>query len=384
MNPEAFKNSPSGHVRRVQTGYYAFFPNPLPPTLDWSASLVQALSRADRALGELAGLTNAMPNPYLLVRPFIRREAVLSSRIEGTRASLSDIYTFEAVQLALFEPDPDVQEVYNYVRALDYGLQRLQTLPVSLRLIRELHERLLTGVRGQAWTPGEFRRSQNWIGPTGSTLETAVFTPPPAVDMHSALDQLERFIHAPTDLPPLIRLALIHYQFEAIHPFLDGNGRIGRLLLVLLLSEWQLLPQPLLYLSGYFEQQRQAYYDHLLAISQQGAWEAWIVFFLQGVTSQTIDGGQRIRRVQALREKYRQEVARRTQATGVGQVVDFLFVHPVLTVNQVAQELGVSYTVANRRVTWLVNQGWLQEITGQARNRVYRAGAILAAIDAPL
>jgi Fic family protein len=384
VNPEAFKNSSSGWVRRVQSGYYAFIPNPLPPSLNWTSRLIQALSQADRALGELAGLGHMVPNPYLLVRPFIRREAVLSSRIEGTRASLTDVYTYEAVQLSLFEQEPDVEEVYNYVRALNYGLERLDTLPVSLRLIREIHEQLLTGVRGQEWTPGEFRRSQNWIGPPGSTLNTAVFIPPPVSEMHDALHQLELFIHATTELPPLVRLALIHYQFEAIHPFLDGNGRIGRLLLILLLTDWKLLPQPLLYLSAYFEQHRQTYYDHLLSVSQQGAWEAWLIFFLEGVHTQSADVIQRARRLQALREAYREQVQRQTQTAAVLQVVDLLFARPVLTVKQTAAELDISYAAANRHIGFLAEQGLLQEITGHARNRIYRATNIIAAIDDPL
>lgn len=384
MNLEAFKKSPSGRIRHLPTGYHAFIPNPLPPDLAWSPRLVQALSKADRALGELAGLGNALPNPYLLVRPFVRREAVLSSRIEGTRASLADVYAYEAVQLSFWEPAPDAHEVHNYVRALDYGLERLETLPVSLRLMRELHARLMEGVRGQEWTPGEFRRSQNWIGPPGSTLQTAVYVPPPVPEMHEALDAFEKFIHAPSDLPPLLRLGLIHYQFEAIHPFLDGNGRIGRLLITLLMSAWDLLPQPLLYLSAYFEQNRPAYYDHLLAVSQRGAWEAWLSFFLEGIHSQSVDAMRRARRLQTLRQRYRTQVTQATRATAILQVVDLLFARPLLTINQVAEELQLSYQTARRHVAFLEQIGLLQEMTGHARNRIYRADAILQAIDAPL
>lgn len=383
MKPDAFGDDSSGRVRRVLGSYYAFFPNPLPPQLNWTSTLVQALSFADRALGELSGLGSDILNPYLLVRSFIRREAVLSSRIEGTRASLTDVYTFEAVQLSFFAPDPDVQEVYNYVHALNYGLERLDTLPVSLRLIRELHERLLTGVRGQEWTPGEFRRSQNWIGPTGSTLQTAVFVPPPVTEMHDALDNLEKFIHTSSDLPELVRLGLIHYQFEAIHP-LDGNGRIGRLLLILLLSHWQLLPQPLLYLSAYFEQHRQVYYDLLLAVSQNGDWESWLIFFLEGIRSQAVDAIARVKRLQELRDGYQRDISLRTRSTVVLQVIDLLFARPVITINQIAEELEISFAAANRHVTLLVDYGLVEEVTGQARNRIYRANAIIEAIDAAL
>jgi Fic family protein len=381
---EEFQNSTSGRVRRVQGSYYAFFPNPLPPKVEWTAPFVQALSRADRALGELSARGSALPNPYLLVRPFIRREAVLSSRIEGTRANLTDVYTYEAVQLSFFAAGQDVREVHNYVLALDYGIERLHELPVSLRLIRELHERLMAGVRGQEWQPGEFRRSQNWIGPPGSTLQTAVFIPPPVAEMNDALGDLEKFIHQATDLPPLVRLGLIHYQFEAIHPFLDGNGRIGRLLLVLLLADWKLLAQPLLYLSAYFEQHRQAYYDLLLGVSQRGQWVEWLTFFLDGIHSQAVDAVTRVQRLQELRLSYRQEMARKTRSTAVLEVVDLLFARPVITVNQAVQELGLTYAAANRHIGFLVEQGLLEEITGQARNRVYQARGIIAAIEMAL
>jgi Fic family protein len=198
----------------------------------------------------LNGLGANLPNPHLLIRPFLRKEAVLSSRIEGTRASLEDIYVYEAAQLSFFEGENDVREVHNYVSALEYGLERLNSIPISLRLIKEIHAHLMARVRGDIWTPGEFRRSQNWIGSPSSTIESAEYVPPPVAEMLEALNDLEKFIHAPSDQPPLVRLGLIHYQFEAIHPFLDGNGRIGRLLLVLLLCAWELLSQPLLYLSA--------------------------------------------------------------------------------------------------------------------------------------
>ena len=230
MDPSKFQASTSGKVVRQPQGYWTFLPAPLPPALSFSPALVSALSVADQALGELRGLGGGLANPHLLIRPLARREAVLSSRIEGTRASLDDLLAYEAKGLSFLQTDSDVHEVHNYVRALEYGLERINTLPISLRLIRELHARLMEGVRGDIWTPGEFRRSQNWIGPVGSTLETAPYVPPPADDMLAALGDLENFIHTLSDLPPLVRLGLIHYQFEAIHLFLDGNGRVGRLL----------------------------------------------------------------------------------------------------------------------------------------------------------
>jgi len=259
VNPQDFHKSSPGRVLRIPAGYWACVPNPLPPTLPWTPELVTVLSEADRALGELAGLGRSLPNPHLLIRPLVRREAVLSSRIEGTQASLSDLYAYEAAQLPLFEPPSDVREVYNCVHALEYGLERLRTLPLSLRLIREIHAQLMEGVRGEHQTPGEFRRSQNWVGPPGCTLNETTFVPPPLAEMHKALDAFERFLYAPSSLPPLVRLGLIHYQFEATHPFLDGNGRIGRLLITLLLCAWNLMPEPLLYMSAYFEAHCQTY-----------------------------------------------------------------------------------------------------------------------------
>ena len=384
MNPEAFRNSPAGRVFRAPGGYWAFAPNPLPPELPWTVELVTSLSEADRALGELAGLGRSLPNPHLLIRPFVRREAVLSSRIEGTQASLSDLYAFEAVQLALFEPASDVHEVYNYVRALEYGLERLQELPLSLRLIREIHGRLMESVRGEHQTPGEFRRGQNWIGPPGSTPKDAPFVPPPVPEMQESLHAFEGFLHTSSALPPLVRLGLIHYQFEVIHPFLDGNGRIGRLLITLLLCAWNLLTEPLLYLSAYFEAHRQTYYDLLLAVGQEGSWEEWLTFFLRGVAVQSRDAVTRSERLLDLREQTREQLQKARAAARLLQVVDLLFAQPVLTVRQVEAALDVNFSTAQRYVNQLEEAGVLREITGQARNRVYRADKVLHTIEEPL
>ncbi len=384
MKAELFRDSPSGRAVRTPAGFWAFVPNPLPPAFPWTETLVAALSEADRALGELAGLGRALPNPHLLIRPFVRREAVLSSRIEGTQASLSELYAYEAVQPALSEPTPDVREVYNYVRALEHGLERLASLPLSLRLIREIHAVLMEGVWGERQTPGEFRRLQNWIGPPGSTPENAPYVPPPVPEMEEALDSFERFLHAPSMLPRLVSLGLIHYQFEAIHPFLDGNGRIGRLLTTLLLCAWELLPEPLLHLSAYFEAHRQTYYDLLLAVSQRGQWEDWLVFFLRAVALQSRDGVARVGRLQDLRELYRDRLQGARVPARLLQAVDLLFAQPVLSVRQVEAGVGVNFSTAQRYVDQLVDLGMLREVTGQARNRVYRAEEVLRAIEEPL
>ncbi len=330
MDPTDFSNSSPGRVLRTPKGYWAFIPNPLPPTIEWSTSLISALGEAERNLGRLASLADTLPSLHILVRPFIRREAVLSSRIEGTRSSLVDLYHYESAHLSFFEDTSDVREVHNYVRTLDYGLERSKTLPVSLRLIREMHGVLMEGVRGEHLTPGEFRRSQNWIGPPGSTIESATIVPPPVDEMHQELDAFEKFIYAPSDIPQLVRAGLIHYQFEAIHPFLDGNGRMGRLLVNLLLIEWGLISQPLLYLSAFFEAHRLDYYDRLLAVSRHGEWENWLLFFLKGISSQSSDAITRIERLGRLRAAYRERLRTERAAGRLLQTLDVLFERPIL------------------------------------------------------
>ncbi len=384
MNPNEFRDSPAGRLVKAKGGYWAFVPNPLPPTITWSGELVSVLSEADRAIGELAGLGRLVPNPHLLIRPFIRREAVFSSRIEGTQASLSDLFTYEAVQLPLFDLPDDVREVHNYVRALEYGLARMQDFPLSLRLIREIHAVLMEGVRGETQTPGEFRRSQNWIGAPGATLSEASYVPPPVPEMWEALDAFEKFLHAPSPLPPLIRIGLIHYQFEAIHPFLDGNGRVGRLLITLLLCAWDLLPSPLLYLSPYFETHRAQYYARLRAVTSQGAWGAWLLFFLKGVAVQAKDAVIRIKRLQAIRERYRALLQGTRASARLLQAIDLLFEKPVLQTRQVQTALNLTnFVTAQRYLDKLREAGIVREITGKSRNRVYKAEEILAVLEQP-
>jgi Fic family protein len=381
MDPKDYTSQAAGRTILTPTGYWAFIPNPLPPDIPWTLPLVSALSEAERDLGKLAALGAAFPFPRLLIQPFVRNEAVISSRIEGTRASLEDLYTFEIGKLSFFEQTDDVREVYNYVRATDYGLERLKTLPVSLRLIRELHEKMMENVRGGTMTPGEFRRSQNWIGSVGSTPSTAPYVPPPVEEMHQALDALEKFIHAGAQIPPLARAGMIHYQFEAIHPFLDGNGRVGRLLIVLLLYEWGLLPQPLLNLSEYIERYRQEYYDHLLAVSQRGDWETWLRFFLRGISEQSRDSLARMEILQAIRTRYQSIVDVDRNPQRMSAVVDFLFTRPILSVRQASDGLGIPFKTARDYFEKLVQAGLLREITGYARNRIYQADEILRAIQ---
>ncbi len=327
-----------------------------------------------------------MPNPHLLIGPFVRREAVLSSRIEGTRADITDLYAYEAGQLPLPgvetpAPESDVREVLNYVKALEYGLERLKTLPVSLRLIRELHERLMAGVRGEHATPGEFRRTQNWIGPPGCTLNDATFVPPPPADMHQAMDALEKYLHRDDVYPPLLCLGMVHYQFEAIHPFVDGNGRIGRLLLSLLLVQWDLLPLPLLHLSAYFHRHRQTYYDLLLEESEGGAWREWLLFFLRGVAEQAQDAATRAKKLQDLQVHWRTRLTQlRTSALAL-RLADLLFENPILTIPQAQRLLQVgSYHSAQKTIEKLVSVGILQPIHETTYEKTYLAAEILSAI----
>jgi Fic family protein len=309
---------------------------------------------------------------------------VLSSRIEGTRASLSDLYAYEAGNVPAPEAASDVREVHNYIVALESGLERIRELPLSLRLLREIHGKLLEGVRGERHAPGEFRRSQNWIGPVGSTPSNAPFVPPPPAEMIECLDAFEKWLHEESNFPPLIRIALVHYQFEAIHPFLDGNGRIGRLLIIFLMCLWGLLSEPLLYLSAYFDARRDEYLARLLAVSQHGDWEGWIGFFLEGVLVQARDAQQRAWRLQDLRESYRQRLQSERAASRLLQVADLLFARPIISIPVLAQEMGVSFVAGRRYVDRLVQTGLLRETTGKARNRVFVADEILRVIQEPL
>jgi Fic family protein len=370
------RNIRAGSYQRQPTGYRAFVPAPLPPRppvrLDGELNVL--LSRADRALGRLDGSIQTLPNPALLVFMYVRKEAVLSSQIEGTQSSLQDVLAAEA---ELFGPDTrphDVDEVLNYVRAMNYGLARLADLPVSVRLIREIHERLLTGVRGSRLTPGELRRSQNWIGPAGSTLNEATFVPPPPELVPGALGELERFLHTPDNLPALVKIGLAHVQFETIHPFLDGNGRVGRLLITFLLTQGGILHKPVLYLSHYFKRHRQEYYERLQAVRDQGDWERWLAFFLRGVAEVSAEATDTARRILALREQHRSAITGELgRAAGNGhRVLESLFDRPIVSVAQVAELTRTSYAAANTLVARLVALGILDEVTGFARNRRFR------------
>jgi len=376
VKAEDFTEKTTGHCIMTPQGYWAFIPNPLPPKVEYPPSLVGLLSDADRALGELAGVGRILPNPHLLIAPYIRREAVLSSRIEGTRASLDDVFLIEAIP-SKGDLGPDLQQVINYIRAMEYGLKRLETLPICGRLVREIHERLVEGVRGMYSTPGDFRTRQNWIGPAGCTLNEATFVPPPVKEMQDAMTDWEEFFHSEPSEPPLVQCALMHYQFEAIHPFLDGNGRVGRLLITFFLCERGYLPQPLLYLSAYFERNRQEYYDRLLRVSTVGDWDGWLGFFLRGIVTQAKDAINWSGELIELHENYRRRVASRRVPRGTHEIVDALFVSPYVTISAASQRWNISYPTASSAIKTLVELGILNEITGQRRNRVYCATELL-------
>ncbi len=331
------------------------------------------LSEADRALGRLDGSIQTLPNPDLFVYMYVRKEAVLSSQIEGTQSSLQDLLSAEAKILSPTQPH-DVSEVVNYVQAMNYGLKRLAELPVSVRLIREIHERLVAGVRGSHLVPGELRTSQNWIGPGGCTLHEAVFVPPPPNEVPVALGQLEHFIHTDSDLPLLIKIGLAHAQFETIHPFLDGNGRVGRLLITFLLCEQKVLLKPVLYLSHYFKRYRTQYYEHLQAIRDQGNWEAWLEFFVRGVAEVSREATETARRILALREEHRTIITEKLgRAAGNGhRVLERLYERPIVAINDVQKMIGTTYPAANQLVARMTEFGILREITGQSRNRQFR------------
>lgn len=380
MNPEDFKDSKTGKLVPTLKGM-AFVPNPLPPPLLDLAPLVPLVSRAERALGELSGIGRTLPNPYLLIRPFMRREAVASSKIEGTVTTLSQLLLFEVDEETSRTPD-DAREVLNYVRALEHSLNRLDKLPISARLIREAHKILLTNVqsnRGAQVVPGEFRKDQNWIG--AKLIENARYVPPPPQEASRAMSDLEKYINDRDDeLPTLIQLALIHYQFEAIHPFPDGNGRVGRLLIPLILCERKEISQPLLYMSSYFEKNYSDYIDHMLTISQTGLWERWIAFFLDGIEETCKDAITRAQSLQVLQKSYYGKIQRARSSALLGRLIDLLFEHPAITVPYAAKRLQISYNAAKNNINRLVEAQILRPSASDNRPMVFVARDIVDTI----
>lgn len=379
MDPARFSSERAGRVILAQPGpaqYYAFHPAPVPRQLDFTAELVTALSRADQAVGKLAALSAFLPNPHILIDPYVRREAVASTRIEGTQSSLSDVLSAEAQALP---ETPDRREVLNYVRALEVGLERLADLPLSNRLIRNMHQEILRGVRGEERTPGEFRQTQNWIGGRGPS--DAFYVPPPRAEMQEALNDFERFLHEENQLPILIRCALLHYQFETIHPFLDGNGRLGRLLVVFYLVERRVLRAPLLYLSAFFERNREAYVGSLQAVREHGTYEAWITFFLQAVAEQATGAVTTANELLRLSADFRERL--RT-ARARGQVVDAaeaLIGNPFVSAPRLAGALGLTRQGGQYVIATLQRAGIVEPAPGNWRPALFVAPEVLRALQ---
>ncbi len=378
MSPKDFKSNRAGRLVKHPGGYWAYVPAPLPPRIKYDSNLILLLSQADAALSELSGLGRYLPNPDLLIAPYVNWEAVASSRIEGTQADLSDLLLDE-IEPKLTPPGSDVLEVRNYVAALNRGIRQLDKLPLAGRLVRDLHAVLMANVRGQNMTPGEFRRSQNWIGPPGCTLVNATYVPPPwETDMHECLKHWENFLNERGKMPELVQCALIHEHFEAIHPFLDGNGRVGRLLITLFLMERGRLSKPLLYLSSYIERHRADYYGLLQRIRTHGEWSGWFRYFLTAVrvtARAAIAQSQGILRV---RDQYQDQLAGRHKAIAL---LSELFINPYTTVARAASCLGVSAPTARKAIVDLERIGMLAEATGRDWGRVWVARPILQAVE---
>lgn len=378
MDIDAFQPNRLGSVRKTLEGYHAFFPQPIPREIQYEPSTVKKLTDATAALHRLAGATRLLPSPDILMGPYVRIEAVLSSKIEGTQTSVGELLLFEAEDPDE-QPEGDLREVVNYTRALDYALGTLERLPLSLRLLRETHAILLSGVRGEGLTPGEFRRSQNWIGPPGSSLATAKFVPPPVDEMNAAMNDLEAFLHE-DEMPNLVALALVHYQFETIHPFLDGNGRIGRLLVPLALVERGVLERPMLYLSAFFERHRTRYYQLLFETSATGDLTPWVNFFLDGVTHQSRDAEERTVMLVDLQRDIREELLNDRATNTTLRLAESLPDRPYVTAKRVQKQFDVTAPTAQKAIDALVDHDILTEITGQKRNRMYLSPRIMDAV----
>lgn len=363
----------SGVFIKQASGYKAFIPNPLPPEppINIDLDIMTLLSKADRCLGRLDGVTEILPDPDLFVAMYVKKEALLSSQIEGTQASLIDV--LDVPEPTNVQKVKSVEEVVNYIQAMNYGLERLTELPLSLRLFKEIHEILLQGVRGSERSPGEFRRSQNWIGPAGCTLTTASFVPPPPHEMMQALGDLEVYFHSEESMPPLVKIGLIHAQFETIHPFLDGNGRMGRLLITFWLCQQKILNKPLLYLSYFFKMNRTEYYDRLMSVRLHGDWEGWIKFFLRGIAEVSVEASETAKKILALKELHSSLINNgnlRNAANGL-RLLEKLFEQPIMTARMVEDYLPVSYPTANTLLNELCGLGILTAEENKQRNKKY-------------
>lgn len=355
------------YVRQPQ-GYKSFVPTPLPPKppLNLNPEIMKKNEQATLSLAKLDGLAYSLPNLNLFIAMYVRKEALLSSQIEGSQASLEDIFEYESGM----EVDDvnDVEEVINYIKAMDYGVERLETLPMSLRLIKEIHRILLSGARGSNKTPGEFKRSQNWIGSSKSTIKTALFVPPAPKDTLKGMSDFENYLHLNSPYPEIINCGLLHYQFETIHPFLDGNGRVGRLLITLYLYWKGIIEKPILYVSYYFKKHRTAYYDHLTLVRKTGDYEKWTLFFLDGIIEASNSAIESTKQILLLQNKDTELLWQKNISSPLAvKLLNTLFYTPIISINGIAKQFDVSYPTAAQVVNQFVDAGILKEITGQKR-----------------
>lgn len=381
MEASEFKDSFGKLVEREDQEhgkYISFVPNRLPPKFDYSSSLVLSLSKADSTLSKLSGAGLLLPNPDLLIIPYLKKEALSSSRIEGTQISLSDYFLSEAKGIT--KEDIEATEVGNYMRAIRHALKEIETKQINLELIREMHKILLKGVRGNELLPGNFRPVQNWIGPKNTKIKDATFVPPPKEDVERLVKELIEYLNTNDETPLLIKCALMHYQFETIHPFCDGNGRIGRALITLYLCKKNKISKPLLYASDYFEKHRREYYEILLTTNKTGKFEEWIKFFLEAIKVQSEDALDRTIKIQELREKCQRKTKNHKQASNLLNVIDTLFLNPFVQINQIATKLNVTYPTAKKAVDNLVKLEILKPLKGSERNKLFVAHEILEII----
>lgn len=380
MNEKDF-TKPAGKLVDSRSGEYKYFlPDAPPENFECNKEITFLLSETDQKLGMLSGVGTLLPNPHILITPYLTKEAVLSSKIEGTQASLSDVLKYNAQNGKEEKKSVDIQEVRNYVNALEHGLSKIKTSNIDYIIIKEMHKKLLKGVRGGDKEPGEFRKSQNWIGSRGTNIGDAIYIPPAPEDlikpMHDFKDYLER-----TDIPLLIQIALLHYHFEAMHPFRDGNGRMGRVIITLFLCKRKALSQPLLYLSAYFEKYRQEYYKRLLAVSQTSDYEGWIKFFLTGVKVQAEDSLKRAKKLTELHKKYNHILLEINAVPNAIKIIDLIFDNPYTTIPKVQDELKLNYPTAKKAIDTLVKVRIIKEITGKERYKLYCATEILDILE---
>jgi len=361
----------SGVFIKQPNGYKSFKPNPLPPEpeIDLNNELSDLLTKSERSLARMDGIAYTLPDSNLFIAMYVRKEALLSSQIEGTKASLEDV--FEVESGIETENINDVEEVINYIKALNYGIDRLEEFPMSLRFIKEIHKILMTGVRGQHKTPGKFRESQNWIGGSGGNINNTIFIPPSVQEMKEAMSDFEKYMHN-NKLADLIDCALLHYQFEAIHPFLDGNGRIGRLLITLFLYWKKIISKPLLYLSLYLKQNQQEYYDRLNMVRKNGNYEQWISFFLCGLIETAEAGLVSIKKILALQNEKKELLWKKKLSSpyAIG-ILDFLFINPYVTIKDIEKQFDISFQSASTLISQFEKVGILKENTGRKRDKKF-------------